>query len=256
MYLAKGGKPPSRWGLYGYFVVMFFVYQDVSASGLSRILVGESGPPPSSERILVFNVAVQKPAFDHSMVRIQEKRKPLSGEYGDIANQESNNQTARFGVIKNLRWTIHNAPVNAYAARRGLAVVLKGDLGLPGLGLVVKTHAVQADIGPQLPLGRVLGHPIGRAHVASLRDERDQLQQRQGGDNSSENQSMPTGRRLFLLFSGVVGGFLCCLAGIEKLHIDRRFNGYVLIGGGLIWAASGLLLWFLTVFRWSWGWLL
>jgi hypothetical protein len=65
----------------------------------------------------------------------------------------------------------------------------------------------------------------------------------------------PIGRRLVILIFGVLGGFLCCLAGIQQFDRNRRMIGVALVAFGLGGCAVGLGLWWATFsFSDTWGW--
>jgi hypothetical protein len=65
----------------------------------------------------------------------------------------------------------------------------------------------------------------------------------------------PIGRRLVILIFGVLGGFLCCIAGIQQFDRNRRMIGVALVAFGLGGCAVGLGLWWATFsFSDTWGW--
>ncbi len=64
----------------------------------------------------------------------------------------------------------------------------------------------------------------------------------------------PFGRRLFLCLFGLIGGFFLCTWGDRQRDVGRRLWGNIAYYCGLLLAASGLGLYFITYFRWSWGW--
>jgi hypothetical protein len=90
--------------------------------------------------------------------------------------------------------------------------------------------------------------------IFGLEEKGGQLKQREESKNASQPNHPPIGRRFFFGIFGILCGFFGSLAGIKQLDLNRCFYGYILISGSLLWAASGLLLWWLLNFRWSWGW--
>lgn len=72
----------------------------------------------------------------------------------------------------------------------------------------------------------------------------------------SEASDFVIGRRLFEFFVLLAGGVVCNICGWKYFYNQRRVLGSALVICGGIIALGGLGLWWLTLFAWSWSWLL
>ena len=114
----------------------------------------------------------------------------------------------------------------------------------------IKTESIAfySDIRPQLLSG-------GSSTDSYLYKATYKQQNRTDAKNSGEPNHPPIGRRLVILIFGVLGGFLCCLAGIQQFDRNRRMIGVALVAFGLGGCAVGLGLWWATFsFSDTWGW--
>ena len=93
----------------------------------------------------------------------------------------------------------------------------------------------------------------GLSQPASLNAEYNQLHDANKHQQSSK-YSNPIGRRFIVALFCCVVGFAMSILGWSCWDKNWRVTGSAFIGGGIILASVGLLLFYLSGFRWSWEW--
>lgn len=109
-------------------------------------------------------------------------------------------------------------------------------------GGLVKLPSHISGGGPKLI--RVIGETAGNKH-----QEAGEYRGEQCADGKP-----PIARRFFVALLSVLLGFLLSLYGWKNINDKRRLRGASIVFCGALLASSGLLLLWLTGFRWSWQW--
>ncbi len=77
------------------------------------------------------------------------------------------------------------------------------------------------------------------------------------GSKAGIERQIPIERRFFFALFGIASSlFLDFVGGYLAFQKNRVVLGATLIGGGLLLAGSGLFLFWMTNFAWTWGWIL
>jgi hypothetical protein len=108
-------------------------------------------------------------------------------------------------------------------------------------------RAIDKNIRAQLPSG-------GSNHDSYGDNKSYGLAGSSNRDNPSNDLSPPFGRRLILLFSFGLGGFLIALFGGLQFDDQRQLLGATLFIGGFLLLVTGLGLWCATGYPSTWGW--
>jgi hypothetical protein len=133
-----------------------------------------------------------------------------------------------------------------------------GWVELDGINVhVSQLSQVQCFLGKFCALGgssrRFFGSFQPFSHVVTLKQHRDELDNRAHSEHSSKNRN-PIGRRWFTVL--IVGAWACLsgIRGLKYIEANRRFCGWGLVGSGIAAFGSSVFLLFLSGFSWSWGW--
>lgn len=94
----------------------------------------------------------------------------------------------------------------------------------------------------------------GLLEAASLQSKDNGLHKSDERQGSGDVDGPPFGRRLAILFGGALCGLILQILGWDNFDKNRKILGATLLGGGVLFALFGFGLWWLTCFRWSWGW--
>jgi hypothetical protein len=92
------------------------------------------------------------------------------------------------------------------------------------------------------------------AHIYSLSNESEELQNGNTSQDTCETGNPPIGRRFIAMLASGIGGYISCLWGLWLSDRGRRFLGYTITALSSLVYVFAVLLMFLTGFRWSWGW--
>ena len=96
----------------------------------------------------------------------------------------------------------------------------------------------------------------GLSQFLSLIGINPELEKSNQNDGQRRQEGMPVIRRFFIAIFGLLIGFRFCLWGWDCFDHKRRLLGTTFVASGFLIAATGLLLFWLTNFTWSWGWVL
>ncbi len=101
---------------------------------------------------------------------------------------------------------------------------------------------------------RFLGYFNISTHPSFLTDHPNKLERHNEYKGKININKPPIGRRFAILILSVIGGFYLSIWGDKEWdHHGHRTLGSIAYYLGLLLAASGLFLWFITGFRWSWN---
>lgn len=106
----------------------------------------------------------------------------------------------------------------------------------------------------RLPSGNFVHFRDRASQHVGLDAEHYSLNQADYGNSRRNTNHPPIGRRLIEFGCLDVAGFVLSLFGWQNLDENRRLFSAAFIATGLIFCASGWLLWWITFYSWSWGW--
>lgn len=144
----------------------------------------------------------------------------------------------------------NNRTIPAYWFSRGKANTIKKN--------ICALRKPQGQLGSVGALGSGVGSLFGSVqaltHDSGLTPMDEDLDNRSKRNNPSEHDNPPIGRRWFLAVISSVGGLFGGSYGFNLIDSGRKWLGRFLVGTSILAFAAADTLFFLTIFRWSWGW--